>query len=108
MFSGKVGVFGQSGCIRTRWLYWGKGDVFWQKWLYSDKLVVIGQSNCIRAKWLYSGESGYIRAKLLYRANWLCFGKIGSIWAYSLEMVKICCISADWWHSGRVVLSEQK
>ena len=30
---GKVAVFGQSSCNRTKWLYSGKVDVFEQKWL---------------------------------------------------------------------------
>ena len=48
---GKVAVFGQSGCIRT------KVVIIRQKWLffeqnlfYSVKFVVLGQSGCIRAK----------------------------------------------------------
>ena len=44
MFSGKVVVFGQSGCIRANVVVLGK------KWLYSGKVVVFGKSCCIRVK----------------------------------------------------------
>ena len=57
-------VFGQSGCIRAKWV------VIEQKWLFSGKLLYSGKSGCIRAKvvlsgklvvfgqkWLYSGQS---------------------------------------------------
>ena len=47
-----VNVFGQSDCIRA-------------KWLYSVKVVIILQCCCKRAKGLYWGKSGYIRAKWL-------------------------------------------
>ena len=70
LYSGKVDVFGQSGCIRiktccsrAKWLYsdktgcirekalvFGKKWLYSAKWLYSGKLVEIGQSCCIRAK----------------------------------------------------------
>ena len=46
LYSGKVVVYGQSGCIRA------KVDVFGQKWLY------FGKSSCIREKKFYSGKSG--------------------------------------------------
>ena len=42
-------VFGQSGCIRAKWLYsvnWlhlGKTGCIPAKWLYSDKVVVVEQ-----------------------------------------------------------------
>ena len=44
MYSVKVVVFGQSGCIRA------KVAVFVQKWFKS------GKSGCIRSKLLYSGN----------------------------------------------------
>ena len=56
LYSGKIVVFGQGGCIRAKWLYSGKvvvlfGQnvcirekkvVFRQKWLYTGKMVVFG------------------------------------------------------------------
>ena len=44
----KVGVFGEGGCNRAKWLYSREVVVFGQKWLYSckllysDKLAVFG------------------------------------------------------------------
>ena len=59
MYSGKVVVFGQNGCIWERWFYSGnvvsfgkKVVVSGQKWLYSGKVVVFGQNGCIREGWL--------------------------------------------------------
>ena len=53
----KMGVFGQSGCIRAVWLYSGKSGciqvkvaVFGQKLLYSGEVVVIGEF------FLYAGK----------------------------------------------------
>ena len=80
---GKIGIFGkmivfsQGCCIRTR------AVLFWQKILY------LGKSGCIRAKMLYSGETSCIRAKLvvfgqklLHSGKKLFYsGKSGSIWA---------------------------
>ena len=40
LYSGKVVVIGQNGCIRAKVVIFGK------KWLYS------GKSGCIRQKWL--------------------------------------------------------
>ena len=82
---GKEVVFGQSGCIRAKWLYQDRNDcirlkwfysckvvVFGQKWLCSGKIVVFGESDCIwakvvfiRAKRLYSGKSSWLLAKWL-------------------------------------------
>ena len=54
-------VFGQSGCIRAKWLYSGKVVVFGENNSIQEKVVVFGQSGCIGAKvvlfgqkWLYS------------------------------------------------------
>ena len=64
----KVVVFGQSDCIRSKWLFskkvvfFGQGGyivVFGQKWLYSEK------SCCIRAKWFYS-----VKVAVFWQ-NWL-------------------------------------
>ena len=105
-------LFGYNGCIRAKFLYFGKMVVFgqkWlysrkvvafrQKWLYSDKFVVIGQ------EWLYSGKSGCIREKELVfgqgffiQAKWLNLGKYGGTWANLLYWVnlvffgKVACI----------------
>ena len=43
LYSGKLLVFRQNGCIRATWLYSGKVVVFRQKWLYRGKVVVFGQ-----------------------------------------------------------------
>ena len=71
----KMGVFGQSGCFREKWLYFSgkmvvfgqidgiraKVVVFGQKWLYSVILVVL------RQRWLYSGKSVFLLGrKFLY------------------------------------------
>ena len=45
LYSGKVVVFRQTGCI------WANVVVF-------GKVFVFGQSGCIRSKWLYLGKSG--------------------------------------------------
>ena len=59
----KVDIFGQSGCIREKWLYSLKVLVFAQKWLYSGKsgciqerVVVFGQNGCIREKIVVFGQ----------------------------------------------------
>ena len=89
-------VFGQGGCIRTKWLYSiviGKVIVvFGQSVFIGAKVAksrfVFGQGGCIRAKVVVfgqsSGKSGCIAAKLLYSAKsvcngqkWLCSGKVG-------------------------------
>ena len=59
LYSSKVVVFGQSGCIKAGWMFLIKSGcnrekviIFRQKLLYSDKLFVLGQ------KCLYSGKFG--------------------------------------------------
>ena len=44
LFSGKLVVFGQSGCIRANLFD------FWQKWLYWGCMVVCSKGGCIWAK----------------------------------------------------------
>ena len=44
LFSGKLVVFGHSGCIRAKVLD------FWQKWLYCGCMVVCRKGGCIWAK----------------------------------------------------------
>ena len=43
-------VFGESGCIRAKWLYSDKSGCIQAKWLISAKVVVFGQSGCNWAK----------------------------------------------------------
>ena len=57
LYSGKVAVIGQGGCIRVKWLYsgkvvvFGKMVVFGHMLFYSGKVVVFGQN------WLYSSKN---------------------------------------------------
>ena len=64
LYSAKVVVFGQSGCI-------------------------IGKSCCIRAKWLYLGKSGCIRAKLVLFQEKVVVFETGSIWEKVVVFGKI-------------------
>ena len=48
--SGKVVVFGKSGCIRAKWLYSAKVVVF-------GNVVVFGQSGSYRAKVVVFGQT---------------------------------------------------
>ena len=69
-------VFGKNCCIRAKWLYSDKVDVFkknlvlWQKWLYWGFVVVL------RKKWLSSGKHYSIRAKVVV---------FGQKWLYSVK-----------------------
>ena len=65
MYSGKVVVFGQSGCILESWLNSTELVIFGQNWLYSGKVVVFGQSGCIWAKVVVFGQDGCIWEKLV-------------------------------------------
>ena len=65
LYSCSVIVFGQSGCIRAKWLHSGKNVVFGQKWLYSGKVVVIGKSGRNLSKLLYSTKVVVFRAKVV-------------------------------------------
>ena len=58
-------VFGKRGCIRAKWLYSGKVVVFGQSGCTRETAVVFEQSGCIRVKWLYSVKSWCVRAKLV-------------------------------------------
>ena len=72
-------IFGQGGCIRSKWIYSGKVVVFGQKWVNSGKVVVLwkqvvffGQSGCIRAKVVVIGQKFlYSKIKVSIRARWL-------------------------------------
>ena len=57
-------VFGQSGCVRAKWLSSGKLVEFGQNWLYLDKVVAFGQSGCSLAKVVFV-QSAFIPVKLL-------------------------------------------
>ena len=50
LYSDKVVVFGQIGCIRAKWWYSVMVVVFGQKWLYS------GKYGCIRANIVVFGQ----------------------------------------------------
>ena len=43
LYTGKVVLFGQSGCIRSKWMYSGVSGCLRERWLYSDKLVELDQ-----------------------------------------------------------------
>ena len=84
---------GQSGCIWVKWLYSVKLVVFGQSGCIREVVVVFGKGGCIPFQWLYSGKSGcireneeifvqsfYIRAKVVeFWQEWLCSGKNGFI-----------------------------
>ena len=79
-------VFGLSGCIRAKWLYWGKMVIFAQKLLFSGKsgcnwakvvvfgqtllflgkVIVFRQTCCFRLRWLYSGKWLYSGTNLVF------------------------------------------
>ena len=130
LYSGKLVVFRQSGCIRISWWYLGKSgyirankDVFRQKGFFfghkplnSGKLVVFAQSGCVRAevvvfgqKRLLSGKTGCIRDKSgCIRANWLYSVKSGFIRAKMVVSGEGGCIRAKWLYSRKVVVFGQK
>ena len=61
LYSGKVAVLGQGGCI------WEKIVVFGKKWLYSGKLVVFSEKVVVFVqKRLYLDKVNFILEKLLY------------------------------------------
>ena len=67
---------GKSGCIRAKWLYSDKVVVFGQSGCICAKIVVIWQSGCIWEKVVVIGQSGCIGAKLLYLGKWLYSGEV--------------------------------
>ena len=52
-------IFGQSGCIREKWLYSGNSGSI------GAKVVLFGKRCCFWAKLLYWGKSGSNRAKVV-------------------------------------------
>ena len=71
-------MFGQSSCIWARWLFSGKVVLFEQSGCIRAKVVVFGQGGCIRAKWLYLDKDVCIRLKLvLFGQKWLYSGRSG-------------------------------
>ena len=80
LYSGKVVVFGRSGCIRA------KEVVKRQKWLFSVKVVVFGQKllcsgkrGCIQAKVVVFGKSGSIQSNVVVFGENVVFAKSGCI-----------------------------
>ena len=69
LYSGKVDIFGQGGCIRTKVVVFGKNCCI------RSKIVVIGQSGCIWEKVVVIGQRGCIRQSGFIRAKWLFSGK---------------------------------
>ena len=53
LFSGKLVVFGQSGCIREK------------SARFLAKVVVLGMYGCMQKRWLYMGKSCCIRLKVI-------------------------------------------
>ena len=73
LYSGKVVVFGQNGCI------WAKVVVFGQNGCTWAKVVVSGQNGCIWAKVVAFWQSVCYLAKLLYLSNGVVIGHSGCI-----------------------------
>ena len=78
LYSCKVVVFGQTGCICRMSFLSGKLVVFGQNWLY------LGKSGCIRAKVVVFRQGGFILAKVVIflqsgciQSKWLYLGKSG-------------------------------
>ena len=74
LYTGKMVLFRQSGCILARWLYLGKRGcirakvvVFGLLMLYSGNLFYLVKSGCVR------GKSGCIGAKLFVFGQSGCF-----------------------------------
>ena len=88
-------VLGQSGCVQSKVVYYGKKCCNLESGCTPLKVVVIEKSGRVRAKFLYSDKSGFIRGKWLYTGKNSCFRET---WFYS---GKKCCIRA------RVVLFGQ-
>ena len=63
-----MGVFGQSRCVRAKWLYLTKSGYI------RAKVVVFWRGNCIRANWLYSGKIVVFGQKWLYSGKVVVFG----------------------------------
>ena len=72
-YSGKEVLLEKSGCIRSKFVFFGQNACI------LAKLFVFGQKGCIREKvevfgekLLYSGKSGFIRVKgVVFRQKWL-------------------------------------
>ena len=65
-FVTKIVVFGQSGCILTKWYYF-------------------------RQKWLHLGKNGCFLANVVFWEKWLHLGKNDCNPAKRLSLVKSCC-----------------
>ena len=59
-------VFAQSGCIREKWLYSGKGGcIRRESGSIRTKIVVFGQNCCIRAKVVVFGKKRLYSSKVV-------------------------------------------
>ena len=72
-------LFGQSGCISVKILFFGKVVESGQSGFISTNVVVFGQSGCIRSKVVVFGQIVCIRAKEVVFGKdwWLLSGKSG-------------------------------
>ena len=105
LYSGKVVIFLQSGCIRAKVVVYGQNGCIREKsGCIQSKEILLGQSGCIRAKvvvflqsgctraiWFYLGKSGCIRAKVVV------FAPSGCICTYimadwSFQRLSVCFI----------------
>ena len=89
LYSGKVALFGENGCIgkkvvvRAKVVVFRQGGftrakvlLFGQKWLCWGKVVVFGQSVCDQAKVILFLQSGCIRAKVVvFLQKWMYSGR---------------------------------
>ena len=81
-------VFGQSGCIR-------------EKYLFSGKVFLFGLCGCIRAKVVVFGQSGCFREKAVVFVQNCILSIVVVFW-------KNDCIRARRLYSGRVVVFRAK
>ena len=63
-------IFGQSRCVRAKWLYSAKSGYI------RAKVVVFLRVGCIRANWLYSGKIVVFGQKWLYSGKVVNSGKL--------------------------------
>ena len=52
LYSGKVVVFQEGGCIRAQVVVFGQSDCSWEKSCIHAKLLYWGKKEFIREKWL--------------------------------------------------------
>ena len=98
LYSGKVAEFGQSACIRVKWLYSDKHCSIRAKVaVFGQKLLCSGKSCCIRAKVVVFGQSGFNRAQVFVFRQSCCtwakvvvFGQGGCIRAKEVVLGQSC------------------